>query len=212
MKKSYFIVVDNLDLPESEWSGFLVQLEGGGRSSSDREKARQIIEDFWMEGKLPQNCFINGFSEDNIIMARTKKDPDRELLPIEEAGNRLIELIELVALKAQAQQEYSAISSMVEKIFTGREQELTSEEISQAQDGKMVKNIISSLTKTIADVEITRKQCAEQSELIMGIIQMGQGGNYSLKSTEEKIQEAEDNNSSDKTTNNSTKTVKATAK
>ncbi|EAW33393.1 hypothetical protein L8106_04171, partial [Lyngbya sp. PCC 8106] len=45
MKKSYFIVIDNLDLPKSKWSGFLVQLEGGGRSSSDREKARQIIED-----------------------------------------------------------------------------------------------------------------------------------------------------------------------
>jgi hypothetical protein len=211
MKKSYFIVIDNLDLPKSKWSGFLVQLEGGGRSSSDREKARQIIEDLWMEGKLPQHYFVNGFSEDNIIMARTKKEPDRELLPIEEAGHRLIELIELVALKAQAQQEYSTISSMVEKIFKGRENELTAEEIAQAQDSKMVKNIISSLTKSIADVELTRKQCAEQSELIMGIIAMGQNGNYSLKSTEETIKETE-NSAPSESKNNNTKTTKAGAK
>ncbi|MEA5539666.1 hypothetical protein VB834_11550 [Limnoraphis robusta Tam1] len=210
MKKSYFIVIDNLDLPESKRSGFLVQLEGGGRSSSDREKARQIIEELWMDGKLP-DCFENGLSEDNIIMARTKKEPDRELLPIEEAGNRLIELIELVALKAQAKQEYSAISSMVEKIFKGRENELTDEEIAQAQDGKTVRTVISSLTKAIADVEITRKQCAEQSELIMGIIQMGQDGNYSVKSSEEVIKEADDSTPSD-TKNNSTKTTKAGAK
>lgn len=211
MKKSYFIVIDNLDLPKSKWSGFLVQLEGGGRSSSDREKARQIIEDLWMEGKLPQHYFVNGFSEDNIIMARTKKEPDRELLPIEEAGHRLIELIELVALKAQAQQEYSTISSMVEKIFKGQENELTAEEIAQAQDSKMVKNIISSLTKSIADVELTRKQCAEQSELIMGIIAMGQNGNYSLKSTEETIKETE-NPAPSESENNNTKTTKAGAK
>ena len=211
MKKSYFIVIDNLDLPKSKWSGFLVQLEGGGRSSSDREKARQIIEDLWMEGKLPQHYFVNGFSEDNIIMARTKKEPDRELLPIEEAGHRLIELIELVALKAQAQQEYSTISSMVEKIFKGQENELTAEEIAQAQDSKMVKNIISSLTKSIADVELTRKQCAEQSELIMGIIAMGQNGNYSLKSTEETIKETE-NPAPSESKNNNTKTTKAGAK
>ncbi|MGB3193561.1 MAG: hypothetical protein WBB43_29520 [Limnoraphis sp.] len=211
MKKSYFIVIDNLDLPKSKWSGFLVQLEGGGRSSSDREKARQIIEDLWMEGKLPQHYFVNGFSEDNIIMARTKKEPDRELLPIEEAGHRLIELIELVALKAQAQQEYSTISSMVEKIFKGRENELTAEEITQAQDSKMVKNIISSLTKSIADVELTRKQCAEQSELIMGIIEMGQNGNYSLKSTEETIKETE-NSAPSESKNNNAKTTKAAAK
>ncbi|ERT06507.1 hypothetical protein M595_3508 [Lyngbya aestuarii BL J] len=211
MKKSYFIVIDNLDLPKSKWSGFLVQLEGGGRSSSDREKARQIIEDLWMEGKLPQHYFVNGFSEDNIIMARTKKEPDRELLPIEEAGHRLIELIELVALKAQAQQEYSTISSMVEKIFTGRENELTTEEIAQAQDSKMVKNIISSLTKSIADVELTRQQCAEQSELIMGIIAMGQNGNYGLKSTEETIKETE-NSASSESKNNNAKTSKAGGK
>ncbi|WP_413161808.1 hypothetical protein ACL6C3_24090 [Capilliphycus salinus ALCB114379] len=211
MKRSYFIAIDNLDLPQSRWSGFLVQLEGGGRSLSDREKARQIIEDLWTEGKLPQHYFINGFSEDNIIMPRTKKEPDRELLPIEEAGNRLIELIELVALKAQAQQEYSTISSMVEKIFTGRENELTSEEIAQAQDSKTVRNIISSLTKAIADVELTRKECAEQSELIMGIIQMGQGGNYGLKSTSEVIKETEDSTPSDNK-NNSAKTAKAAAK
>ncbi|MEB3279508.1 MAG: hypothetical protein VKK42_11380 [Lyngbya sp.] len=211
MKKSYFIVIDNLDLPQSRWSGFLVQLEGGGRSSSDREKARQIIEDLWTEGKLPPHYFLNGFSEDNIIMPRSKKEPDRELLPIEEAGNRLIELIELVALKAQAQQEYSTISSMVEKIFTGRENELTSEEIAQAQDSKTVRNIISSLTKAIADVELTRKECAEQSELIMGIIQMGQGGNYGLKSTAEVIKETEDSTPSDNK-NNSAKTAKAGAK
>lgn len=211
MKKSYFIVIDNLDLPESKWSGFLVRLEGGGRSSSDREKARQIIEDLWMEGKLPQHYFINGFSEDNIIMPRTKKEPDRELLPIEEAGNRLIELIDLVALKAQAQREYSTISSMVEKIFTGREQELTAEEIAQAQDSKMVKNVISSLTKAIADVELTRQQCAEQSELIMGIIQMGKGGNYGLQSTSEVIQETEDSTPSENKNNNA-KTAKTGAK
>ncbi len=211
MKKSYFIVIDNLDLPESQRSGFLVQLEGGGRSSSDREKAREIIEELWTEGKLPKDCFINGFSKDNVIMARTKKEPDRELLPIEEAGNRLIELIELVALKAQAKQEYSMISSMVEKIFTGREQELTSEEIAQAQDGKMVRNVISSLTKAIADVELTRKQCAEQSELIMGIIQMGQDGNPSVKSSAEVLKESGDLSPSD-SKNNSTKTTKTTAK
>jgi len=164
-----------------------------------------------MEGKLPQHYFVNGFSEDNIIMARTKKEPDRELLPIEEAGHRLIELIELVALKAQAQQEYSTISSMVEKIFTGRENELTTEEIAQAQDSKMVKNIISSLTKSIADVELTRQQCAEQSELIMGIIAMGQNGNYGLKSTEETIKETE-NSASSESKNNNAKTSKAGGK
>jgi hypothetical protein len=60
-------------------------------------------------------------------------------------------------------------------------------------------------------VEITRKQCAEQSELIMGIIQMGQDGNYSVKSSEEVIKEADDSTPSDNK-NNSTKTTKAGAK
>ncbi|EAW33491.1 hypothetical protein, partial [Lyngbya sp. PCC 8106] len=81
----------------------------------------------------------------------------------------------------------------------------------QAQDSKMVKNIISSLTKSIADVELTRKQCAEQSELIMGIIEMGQNGNYSLKSTEETIKETE-NSAPSESKNNNAKTTKAAAK
>ena len=212
MKSNYFIVIDNLDRPQMKWSGFLVKFEAGGRTKGDREKTREVIEDLWMEGRLPQNCFVNGFSEENIIMPRPKKEADRELLPIEEAGNRLIDLIELVAVKAKAQQEYSTISSMVEKIFTGKESELTPEEIQQAQDSKTVKNIISSLTKSIADVELCRQECTEHRELILGIIQMGKDGNYAVHSSEELIEEIEDATTADSPNNHSKSTSKATQK
>lgn len=212
MKTNYFIVIDNLDRPQMKWSGFLVKFEAGGRSKGDREKAREVIEDLWMEGKLPQNCFVNGFSEENIIMPRPKKEADRELLPIEEAGNRLIDLIELVSVKAQAQQQYSTIASMVEKIFTGKESELTPEEIQQAQDSKTVKNIISSLTRSIADVELCRQHCTEHTELILGIIQMGKDGNYAVHSSEELMEEIEESTSSDSQNNHSKSTPKTTSK
>jgi hypothetical protein len=184
MSNHYFLVIDDLEKPSKQRSGFLVELEGGGRKQANLDKVRELIESLWIDGKLPKQCFINGFSEENIIMARPKKDADRELLPIEEAGNYLIELIELVAAKTQAQQEYMPLATMVEKIFTGREQELTAEEIQQAQDSKTVKSVISKLTRAIADVELCRKNCEQHTDLIMGIIQLGQQGDYQIQSTE----------------------------
>ncbi|MGB3533673.1 MAG: hypothetical protein WBA13_09150 [Microcoleaceae cyanobacterium] len=191
MRNHYFLVIDDLEKLALQRSGFLVELEGGGRKQANVDKIRELIELLWIEGKLPEECFINGFSEENIIMVRTKKDVDRELLPIEEAGNYLIELIELVAAKTQAQQEYIPLSTMVEKIFTGREQELTAEEIQQAQDSKTIKSVISKLTRAIADVELCRKNCQQHTDLIMGIIQLGENGESKILSTEAVVEAAD---------------------
>lgn len=191
MGNQYFLVIDDLEQPLNQRSGFLVELEVGGKKQANLDKVQELIESLWIEGKFPEKCFINGFSEENIIMARPKKDTDRELLPIEEAGNYLIELIELVAAKAQAQQEYMPLAAMVEKIFTGREQELTPEEIQQAQDSKTVKSVISKLTRAIADVELCRKNCEQHTDLITGIIQLGQNGDYTLTSPQEIIEAAD---------------------
>lgn len=123
-------------------------------------------------------------------MVKFKKDIDRELLPIEQAGNQLVELIERVAAKTQAQQDYQPIASMVEKIFNGNESQLTPEEIQQAQDGKRVRTVISNLTRAIAEVELCRQSCEQQSDLILGIIQLGQDGNYAISSSETILEEA----------------------
>ncbi len=205
MINHYFLVIDDRDKPSAHWAGFLVKLEGGGRGQGNQDRVRELIESLWMDGQLPQQCFINGFSEENIIMARPKKEVDRELLPIEQAGNYLIELIELVAVKSEAQQEYSPLATMVEKIFTGREQELTTEEIQQAQDSKTVKTVISKLTRAIAEVELCRKNCEEHQALILGIIEMGQNEQYQIQSTAELIEDAEGEK-------NGTKPTKKTAK
>ena len=199
MRSHYFLVIDDREQAPAQWSGFLVKLVGGSRSQAHQDKVRGLIESLWMDGQLPQHCFVNGFSEDNIIMARPKKEVDRELLPIEQAGNYLIELIELVAAKAEAQQEYSPLATMVEKIFTGREQELTSEEIQQAQDSKTVKTVISKLTRSIAEVELCRKNCEEHQDLIQGIIEMGQNDSYQIQSTQELIEDAEVSQNGEKT-------------
>ncbi|NJK39154.1 MAG: hypothetical protein HC835_19310 [Oscillatoriales cyanobacterium RM2_1_1] len=191
MPKSYCLVVDNLDIPDASWSGFLVEVEGAGQSRLVQEKVKAVIEDLWIAGALPQSCFVNGFNEENIIMARVKKDIDRELLPIEEAGNHLIELIERVAAKTQAQQDYQPLASMVAKIFEGRETQLTEAEITQAQDGKLVRTVISNLTRAIAEVELYRQKCQDQSELILGIIQLGDDGEYRVNSTQAVVEAAE---------------------
>ncbi|MGL5083239.1 MAG: hypothetical protein ACRC8A_17285 [Microcoleaceae cyanobacterium] len=190
MNKSYCLVVDNLDLPASNWSGFLVEVDSAGKSRTIQEKVKAIIEDLWIAGSLPQSCFINGFDEENIIMARVKKDVERELLPIEEAGNQLIDLIERVADKVQAQQDYQPIASMVTKICEGRESQLTSEEIEQAQDSKLVRMTISNLTRAIAEVELCRQKCEEQSDLILGVIRLGDSGKYTVNSRQVLVEEA----------------------
>lgn len=188
MKKCYYLVIDDVGIPQSNWTGFLVEIEGSSRdSANNRDKVKSLVEQLWEEGLLLPQCFANGFSEENIIMARTKKDIDRELLPIEEAGNNLIELIELVAQKILSQQDYVNISSMVEKVFSGRESELTETEIAQALDSKNVKNVISQLTKTIAEVELCRQKCQEHSELILAIVKVGENGTPILQSTSEVI-------------------------
>ncbi|NEP44794.1 MAG: hypothetical protein F6K35_38495, partial [Okeania sp. SIO2H7] len=182
------------------------EIEGSGKDSKNsREKAKNYIEMLWEEGLLPPQYFANGFTEENVVMARTKRDTDRELLPIEEAGNNLIELIELVAQKLQAQQDYLGISSMVEKVFAGKEAELSETEIAQALDSKSVKNIISQLTKTIAEVELCRQRCQGHSDLILGVVKMGKDGSPALRSTSEVIAESEASNNKPKgkKTNNS---------
>lgn len=206
MGNQYFLVIDDLEKPSTQRSGFLVELEAGGKKQANLDKVQELIESLWIEGKFPEECFINGFSKENIIMARPKKDTDRELLPIEEAGNYLIELIELVAAKTQAQQEYMPLAAMVEKIFTGHEQELTAEEIQQAQDSKTVKSVISKLTRAIADVELCRKNCEQHTELITGIIQLGQNGDYKLSSPQDAIEAAEAADNGTKPSQKSSKT------
>jgi hypothetical protein len=206
MKKCYYLVIDDVGIPQSKWTGFLVEIEGSSKDTkNNREKAKNYIELLWEEGLLPPQYFANGFTEENVIMARTKKDTDRELLPIEEAGNNLIELIDLVAQKIQAQQDYLSIASMVEKVFAGKEAELNETEIAQALDSKSVKNIISQLTKTIAEVELCRQKCQEHSDLILGVVQGDKDGSPMLKPTSEVIAESEtsNNKSKGKKSNNS---------
>lgn len=199
MKKCYYLVIDDVGITQSNWTGFLVEIEGSSKDTkNNREKVQNYIELLWEEGLLPPQYFANGFTEENIIMARTKKDTDRDLLPIEEAGNNLIELIELAAQKIQAQQDYLGIASMVEKIFAGKESELNETEIAQALDSKSVRSIISQLTKTIAEVELCRQRCNEHSELILGVVQAGKDGSPMLKPTAEIIAESDSSNNKPK--------------
>lgn len=188
MKKTYYLAIDDLEKPQLQWTGFLVAVEGG--TSGGKNRAIALVEELWENDQLPLQCFRNGFSEDNLIMAKVRKDTDRELLPIEEAGNYLIELIELVAQKLQAQEDYRAIAPMVQKVFLGKEAELTTEEIEQALDTKTVRNILGQLTRTIAEVELSRQKCQEYEDLIMGIIQIGDQGEVIVRSPQTVIEEA----------------------
>ncbi|MDY6802507.1 MAG: hypothetical protein SXA11_01690 [Cyanobacteriota bacterium] len=206
MKKCYYLVIDDVEIAQSNWTGFLVEIEGSSKDTkNNRDKVKNYIELLWEEGLLPPQYFANGFIEENIIMARTKKDTDRELLPIEEAGNNLIELIDLVAQKLKAQQDYLGIASMVEKVFSGKESELDETEIAQALDSKSVKNIISQLTKTIAEVELCRQRCKDHEDLILGVVEAGKDGSPLLKPAAEVIAESEpsNNKSKGKKSNNS---------
>ena len=175
---THFVAVNDLEQTSEEQEGLLIEVpHKGGDTTSNREKALEIVLTMWEKGEIESDLFPNGLSEENIFYVppespRLQKSEalkeSRPIPPIVEGAQEIIHLTKLQLEVQEAASEAAPYVPIIEAVLSGT-RPLNNSEREIARDKKYAK-VISKLGEMVASQSDYRESCTGNAKLILNAI------------------------------------------